>query len=170
MMRKAQIEIMGLVVVVVLVVIGMFFSLTLKTPTNTRPVSQVYGDEKLASDFLITFLETTEPTCEKTMRDIVIDCIKQRTLGVSRLLCGGEESCSFINSTLYNITSQTLDPWGISYTITFSHVQGGETNEIVRVDHTGCNDGKEVSAPGVQPIPLYGTAPGTAVMRLEICT
>lgn len=169
-MRRAQIEIMGLVIIVVLVVIGLFFSLALRSPTESRPVSQVYSDEKLASDFLITFLETTEPTCSATMRDIAIDCIRYNVSGQHRYNCKGLDSCAFINDSLHNISSNTLDPWGISYVLSFTHTIGEETEELVRVDHTQCDDSRDQSAPGIQPIPLYGSAPGSALMKLEICT
>jgi len=168
-MTKAQIEIMGLVLIVILITLGLFFSVAFKQPQTSPPITTVYGDEKLASDYLITFLETTDPVCQATMRDIAIDCVRHHLSQPTRYHCENKDSCTYLSDVLTHILDKTLNDWHYSYKLAFYYEQGGTREELLIVDDTDCTEYKPQAAPGLQPISLYPDLPGKAWFQLNIC-
>ncbi len=80
-MKRAQMEIMGLIIIVILVTVAMFFSIALRKPPTAKKTLDVYTDETLAGNYLVTLLKMRVETCESatsivTMKDIAEDCIR----------------------------------------------------------------------------------------------
>lgn len=169
-MKKAQIEIMGFVMIVILVTIGMFFMVSLRQPSNGNDPVVVYGDEKLASNFLITLLETnvaTQGDEEIKLHDIAIDCIRDKDEDLTKKY--SFKSCDVLETAITTIFEQTLDLWGYGYEYTFVYAPTKEEkNKVLEISKGDCTG--EISAPGVQPISLYRIARGTAVMELRLCS
>ena len=72
--RRAQMEIMGLVIIIILIAIGMLFGVQflLKKPT-ARPTASV-KESILAANFLNAMLSTTTDCYDRSMRDLLQDC------------------------------------------------------------------------------------------------
>lgn len=166
-MRKAQIEMMGFVMVVILVTIGLFFSVTLKQPPSTKRAFTVYSDEKLASNFLITLLETDvgEAGYEHVnLHDLAVDCVR-KNVGTPHY---GFDACQKAEDIATTILQETLEQWSYTYNLTYTYTDPSKkTTTLFTISNGACT--KELSAPGLQPISLYRVTSGSALMRLEIC-
>lgn len=112
MKRKAQMEILGLAIVVVLILVATIFVvrfLVIKSPTEYR---KGFISAELASNILSTFLKTAAKECSQlTMTELMQDCAQARSI-----ICGnGQDSCSYAESTATHIFENTLDKWSIKY-------------------------------------------------------
>ena len=111
-MKKAQMEILGLAVVVVLILLATIFIvrfLVVKAPTNYR---SGFISAELASNMLNTLLKTSAAACsELTITELLQDCGQGKAI-----ICDdGQDSCSFAESTAKDIFNKTLDKWNINY-------------------------------------------------------
>lgn len=110
--RKAQMEILGLAIVVVLVLVATIFVvrfILLKTPTEYR---KGFVSAELASNMLNTFLKTAAKDCSQlTMTELLQDCAQARSI-----ICDNQiDSCRFIDETAKEIFSKTLGRWNMNY-------------------------------------------------------
>ncbi len=168
MSRRGQTEIMGLTIIVILVTIGMFFSITLKQDEKTD-VASVYTDERLTGDFLITFLNTKALHCNAKMRDLARDVILE-SVGRGSYSCGGNSSRTYFNTTLDRIVDQTIYLWGRDFEINYSYTdEETEVTSTYYYRREGCENDQERNAPGIQPIQLYPDLPGNGYLILSIC-
>jgi hypothetical protein len=166
---------MGLVVVVLLVTISIFFVVVLQSKPTGPPVVDVYADASLANKLLITLLET-DAACGKgvTMRDLALDCVRIRS-GVgqeSSYLCGGLESCEAFSANTLTILNRTLDTWHYRYNFTFSYTTATEATVLMAEGTAGCADNTPGSIEGIQLIPFYRTMPAavkSTAVTLRIC-
>lgn len=167
-MRKAQIEMMGLVVVVILVTLGLFFSIALQPKPETKKNIEVYSNEKLAGDFLITLLETDLPGSNIMLRDLAVDCVRTETSATPKYRINNKDSCEAFEALSEDIINRTLERWGYGYHLTYTYDAGGDSNtpELVTLGQP-CEG--ERTAPGIQPISLFRVAPGRAVLELHLC-
>ena len=94
-MRKGQMEIIGLAIVVVILLIGMVIALrflVFKKPDSTRAS---FVSAELASNTINTFLETTAIDCSKTkMEELIQDCAQ----GTERICSNGKGACEFVKN------------------------------------------------------------------------
>ena len=162
-MRRAQMEMMGFVMVVILITVGMFFTLTFKQPEPEKRAITVYSDEKLASNFLITLLETDVQENIK-VHDLAVDCVRAETGMQARY----NNPCTAVEAITETILDKTLK--GVySYNLTFTYTDADNNRQLLITLADGACLGAR-SAPGIQPISLFRVTTGTAVMRLDICT
>lgn len=159
---------MGLTIIVILVTIGMFFSITLKQDKKTE-VASVYSDERLTGDFLITFLNTKALHCNAKMKDLARDAVME-SAGRGTYNCGGNSSRKYFNTTLDRIVDQTIYLWGRDFEINYSYTEP-ETGETTTYYYRkeGCEEDQDRNAPGIQPVQLYPDLPGAAELVLNIC-
>lgn len=111
-MRKAQMEILGLAIVVVLILVATVFVvrfLVLKTPTEYR---KGFVSAELASNMINTFLNTAAKDCSQlTMTELLRDCAQ-----TTSIVCdNGQDSCKYTESTAKVIFDSTLVKWNIKY-------------------------------------------------------
>lgn len=111
-LKKAQMEILGLAIVVVLVLIATIFVVKfigLKTPANYR---KGFVSSEIAANMLNTFLKTTSKDCSQlTMTELLQDCAQAQAIRCDN----GQYSCRFVNSTAVQIFYDTLDKWNMEY-------------------------------------------------------
>ncbi len=151
-------EIMGLIVIVILLTLGMFFVVAFKASQPKKEVQRTYEDDQLSSNFIISFLKMNGGSnCNKyTMEDLIQDCAVDRRLG-----CGGTDTCTYIEGVMNSLANKTLMVWQKK----FDFIVEMPTMDI-NVEHE-CSDDSEKNA-AFQPISLY-PHPGTVVVRLDIC-
>lgn len=110
--KKAQMEILGLAIVVVLILVATIFVvrfLGLKTPTEYR---NPFISAELTSNMLNTFLKTAAKDCSLlTMTELLQDCAQGKGITCNN----GEDSCSYVKSIAESIFSKTLDEWSMTY-------------------------------------------------------
>jgi len=108
-MKKAQAEIMGLAIIVILIIIGMFFLIKFLT-IDTIDYKKQYTQAELASNMINTFLRTTS-TCDGfSMTELLQNCNQDKSI-----ICSGESSCDYVSATAQQIFKETLDKWNVDY-------------------------------------------------------
>jgi len=111
-MKKAQMEILGLAIVVVLILVATIFVvrfLVIKAPTEYR---KGFVSAELASNMLNTLLKTSAKDCSQlTMTELLQDCAQARSI-----ICdNGQDSCKFVESISKSMFEKTLDKWSMAY-------------------------------------------------------
>jgi len=156
-MNKAQLEIMGLAVIIVLITLGLFFVITFSISEADTTV-QSYNQEQRATSFLDALLRTNIPACDDVRFDTILkDC------GTTNTLCNGD-SCLIVNDTIALITNKTLDVWQLSYNLTVLY-PGSRVEFIGR----NCTADRDRFRTSEFPIRLY-PYPGDVVTSLAVCS
>lgn len=107
--RKSQMEIMGLVIIVILISIGMLFVLQamLKPSTSAK---KTYTSAQLASNTLNSLVQT-ETGCYTDMTTLIKDCAE-----FEQINCPGNlNSCEFAEIEIKRILKTTLQEWNKAY-------------------------------------------------------
>lgn len=110
--KRAQMEILGLAIVVVLVLMATIFVVRLagmKTPVNYR---KGFVSSEIASNMLNAFLKSASQDCSQlTITELLQDCAQGQSIK-----CDNDEySCAYVNSTAIGIFAKTLDKWSMKY-------------------------------------------------------
>jgi hypothetical protein len=155
-MRKAQMEILGLAIVVVLVLVGLVFAvrfIILKDDTSFR---DPFLSSEIASNTINTFLKTNSRDCnDLTMTELLQNCA-QRT----GIVCNnGESTCKYVNSTAFLILGQTLEEWNYEY----EFLAYENANPPIIELGNACPGQKRSK---LFPIPIKS---GTMFVKLDIC-
>ncbi len=117
-MKKAQTEIIGLVLIVLIISVGMIFYLKLRNTEEEPNMRQDFTDTKLASNTLSVLLRTTHPYLEVEIRNLWQACIENRRVAA-------EDACSNAYETSKDILTMTLDEFDRDF---FFNVTGGDTS------------------------------------------
>src|SRR3989344_8924042 len=164
-MKKAQTEILGLAIVVVLVIVAtiLVVKFGFNKSANTR---NDFTSSQEASNILNTFLRTSAPGCSQlTMTELLQDCAQ----GTGLVCSNDEDSCGYVKSAATTILSGTIGAEKKKYE--FLACSNFDLKEIK------CNDAVPLiligqPCPGqkklkIFPIPINS---GTIYVKLEICT
>jgi len=156
MKRKAQIEIAGLLIIVVLVSLVLMFVLTFNVADKENqgePVKQV-KESQIRDNFGPVLLETSTECDGKTIRELLADCGSVREIE-----CPGPDttSCAYVKTVIGEILKETLVKQGFAYIMS---VKKGDS-----VIDTGnmyfendCNPDGVSSVPSINPFETdYGT-------------
>ncbi|MBT5021373.1 hypothetical protein HOK51_10145 [Candidatus Woesearchaeota archaeon] len=165
--KRGQMEIMGLMIIVILVVMGVLFALKfviLKPPT---PIKQHYMTTQMVSNFGIALLHSTTDDCRGTdLSELMIDCANWKEVGGS-ITCGnGRNSCDYVKDTLGFILNETLEIWRVKY-----YFKAGNSplaqDQIFNFSsqHTSCSEG----VPGEAEQFFLPTDRGLLTFKLFIC-
>jgi len=112
---KSQMEIMGLVVIVILVSIAMLFVIRFVILQPAEDYKSDYVDMEIASNLVSSILKTTSPDCyHNTFRELLQDCAENPD-NPSITCTTGEDSCVFVKGKLNQILGATLDDWGTKF-------------------------------------------------------
>lgn len=173
--RRAQFEIMGLAVIVILVTLGMLFALSTLSEPDTN-LQQIFEQKRLATDFLKASLDTqTSPSqCAKaTLRELYQDCATTRTIKCIKDNGAEVNSCIFLKETYAMLFQNTLERYRQRYLFKVEGACVGESAQQL----CGITQGN-IGTPGApqpcpgereiatQPLP---TRQGTITLTLEIC-
>lgn len=113
-MSKGQMEIFGLVLVVILIGLGLLFAVFMMSTPSETPVKESI----VASNFLNTMMSTSAVGCGKnTVRDLLRDCALS---GPNAFVCeNGKSSCVFASEIIESVLDGSLSVWGKNYEIVF---------------------------------------------------
>jgi len=154
-MKRAQMEILGLAVVVVIILVATIFIvrfLVLKTPVEYR---KGFVSAEIASNMLNTFLKTAAKDCSQlTMTELLQDCAQGKSI-----TCGTVHSCEFVELTAKKIFKDTLDKWSMKYEFL---AYADANSPLVKIGKP-CPADKRSK---LFPIPISGT---TMYTKLDIC-
>ena len=172
-MKRAQSEIVGLVIIIVIVTLGFLFyliSITKESVTDSgQELYDEYTSNEVATSTIQSLLNTHNPTCNAKFEDLLKDCGRQS----DALNCGPQDVCNVAENMVAGIFSQSVDIWAGPYKLQVIYGEGREQNfNLSRLDcgpeAVSGSDTLERGAPGVFLIPYY-PAPGTARVELGIC-
>jgi hypothetical protein len=118
--KRAQIEIMGLALIVIIISIAALFVVrAVFMNQNSISTTTKYDTEKLTSTFVNTLLQSDSGcTQDTTFQDLLVDCAKA-PYSDGTITCATDpqnrKSCVYANDTIGYILTNTLDSWGVVY-------------------------------------------------------
>lgn len=104
-MKRAQMEIVGLLVVVILIVLIIFFSLAFTANKKDENIILNFQDQQIASQLGNVMLETTIEcgNTQRTIRRLAINCATENDIR-----CDEQNACEKLNETILSMTNETL--------------------------------------------------------------
>lgn len=156
-------EIMGLAIIVILVSLGVLFSLSVinKQPEN---VQKGYEQKRLAVSMLNTLLSTTSQCQKNTFRQLLQDCAAEG-LADCKPLPPPKNSCTYLKVTMPLLLKRVFDAEKKNWVLT---VSGTSDVAMVESNMPGkkCKGDKD-QATQIIPASLGGNVPIT--VKLDIC-
>jgi len=156
-MKKAQVEIMGLAIIVVLIVLGMIFVLKFRIADEPIQYKEQFTQAKLASNTVASLLRVTSNCNGLSMTQLLQNC--SQNPADSQVICFGESSCSFFEDASRQIFSETLEKWNVDYEFT---VFNKDDNPFISLGRTCLSDKKSK----LFPIP---TENEIVFVKMDIC-
>ncbi|MBN2881584.1 hypothetical protein JXM83_06065 [Candidatus Woesearchaeota archaeon] len=188
MNRRAQMEIFGLIIVVMLLFMGMLFMMTTGA-TKKSDAKNSYVAHQVAANVLNSLL-ATKVVCtldyNLTLTELLQDCATENDIycdqsnltyyGVNEMM----SACQFSEIVIGHVLNETLNKWSVRYFLTLTKDETEFTNEFDEYTISFVNPltipYRGTTAPGCQrkyggtskmfPVPLY---PGTLWIELFVC-
>jgi hypothetical protein len=118
--KKAQMEILGLAIVVLLLILGMVFVIKFIAMSNGDSIRKEVSESQIASNYIATYLDTTVIECRSlTIKDLLIDCAEDGALPTGgTIMCPTtpqRKSCEMAHIVAKRIFEQTFDQWKTRY-------------------------------------------------------
>ena len=152
---KAQIEMIGLIVIVIIVITALLIFTVYKISNPPKNIQKRYMNKEIATNFLVSITKTSINECHNlSLAELITSCAKN-----SLINCDDKLSCEVANETIHNILENTLIDCGISFNLSIE-------NTNISFVNLECTARKE-KVQGFEILPLY---PGQAEMILDICT
>jgi len=117
MRTKAQMELLGLAIIIILVSLGMLFVVRFALMSPVDDIKKEYTYTEMASNELNAILKSTTMDCKGTdLTELLQDCAISENI-----MCeNGERSCKYANDTIYYILNATLTQWKKTYAFNVS--------------------------------------------------
>ncbi len=183
---KGQMEVIGLVVIVIMITIGMLFLATFAFKSGSQ--KKIFTRKGLSYSAMSAVMKSTvsgEAECfaqgygagtPKLGSDVLEDCVKYMGVDFSIYQCKGPvsgekmHSCVFLREMVSYLLDQTLGSWNKNYEFRSQLVPvvGGEATEIIEpiLVGGGCPKWKDRDSSGLFPI---NTEAGLAENVLYLC-
>lgn len=141
--KKSQMEIIGIVIVVMLLFLGMYFMSTLGS-TKKSNAKTAYVQHEVSANTLNTLL-STKVVCTKdyslTLNELLYDCAISNDIECNATKSIGFDSdmfidsCDFSNKTIFYILNNTLNKWNVNYFLNITYGDYPYTNsEFGRIE------------------------------------
>ena len=173
--KKAQAEMIGLVIIVIMLTMGMLFMARFALKDDAE--KKIYTRKGLAYSAMSAILKTTtfcqDQNGGNTKRilsigkELIDDCAKSYGSSYSQFRCSGTHVCEFTSMRITSLLNDTLGKWNKNYDFSSSLIQGTEKVELISVTNGGCQGAKERDSSGL--FPLYVTGVGLVENTLYLC-
>jgi len=107
---RSQVEIMGLIVIVILVAVALIFVLQF-TITRSAPSIKTYSQAELAENMLTALRYTTTDCNSLTISELFRKCVEDE----SGYCPNGDDYCEFVNRTVNYLFQETFEKWNRPY-------------------------------------------------------
>ncbi|MBU1198462.1 MAG: hypothetical protein KKF46_08135 [Nanoarchaeota archaeon] len=155
--RKAQLEMIGLIVIVIIVVVALLIFTVYQVTNPQRNIKRKYMNEEIATNMLVSMMNIDLRECHNlSLQELVGDCAKT----FHSITCLDSTSCEIANKTIYDILNRTLIDWDVSFNLSVQ-------NTDISFVNLGCTARVKSKIRGFQILPLY---PGQIEMILDVCT
>ncbi|MFH2019900.1 MAG: hypothetical protein ABIJ34_00650 [archaeon] len=156
-MRRAQTDIIGVVIIVILLIIGGVFMITQRMRASGSQ-TRSFIDPKLSQSFLNSLMNT-KTYKSVLVSDVIKDCFSNRND-----LCGEtSDCCQYAETVMSNALTNTLAKWKKPYRLTVTKEGAGQ--KIQTIATPGCDSFSEKEQPGFYYIPPSPPI----VVRLDVC-
>lgn len=172
--KKAQAEIIGLVLIVIMVTLGMLFFI--KFSLESSPEKKVFTRKGLAystmSSLLKTEIHCRDPnhnTFLEIGNKLIEDCAAYRVSDFSNYNCENLNSCDFLDQKINIMLEETLGEWNKNYRFTsviVSETVSPDKRELLLIEHGDCENTERDSS-GL--FPLYVSNAGLVESTLLLC-
>ncbi|MFH0701889.1 MAG: hypothetical protein V2A62_05650 [Candidatus Woesearchaeota archaeon] len=145
--KKAQMEMIGLVVIVILITIGMLFMAQFAFKEDKQ--KKIFTRELLAYSTMSALMKTTisDSTCAsgygvetspQIEKDLLEDCADNQdtreNCGDSMYQCGNTHSCCYLNQIMTALLDETLGKWGKRYELKSILFRVGDSQGILLIN------------------------------------
>ena len=163
MSKRAQMEILGLAIIVVLIMLGVLFAIQFVLRAPPEQAAQEYRESQLAASLVTTMLATTTECRGATVAELLQDCaVFNRISGCPTGDPIDTSSCKMVSVVTGQILAGTLEAWERDYRFSIS---GGPS----RVEEIYWGQGECLGdiESNTNPVP---TAAGPLQVRLDLCS
>jgi len=157
-MKKSQMEIMGLAVIIILLALGMLFVVRFLILEEPNQIKKSFTQTELASNLVNSMLKTSSGCLGMTVNELLEDCAVSQ---VPQICESGDNTCKFVNFSLNLIFYETLVKYG---NISFNFVSYLNKDIVVQISNGDCSGEREAKHSYIQ------TDKGILTARLEICS
>jgi len=167
-MKKAQIEIMGLLIIVIMISLLMIFALRGWLSPSDDPSEKIRMRE-LARSFVGAMLNSNSGCTDDTLfSKVLIDCARKPETGTNDFTCENNmKSCDFAAQAIDGMLEDTIDVWKYPYefkVIAPGNVNVGKLNFFSDNINEGERDSVIVF---IQPLPIDTS--GFNTMQIYLC-
>ena len=156
---KGQMEIIGLVIIVILISLGMLFLVRFEltdssSKTNVRSERLPYSTMSSLMKVTVAELDCVPGHVGNSLlsfeKNLITDCainVGSSPSGYSDYQCAGKHSCIFVHDTASSLLEQTLGAWHMKYTLSSELItfEGQTTTPLfteINSSRGGCPAGK----------------------------
>lgn len=170
--KRAQTEILGLAIVVIIIILGVVLSLRFIKPNQTQDLKDTFTDSTLASNMLNVMLKTTIECKDLELKTLLQDCAE----GVSnKEYCEGyTDPCVYSKKIITDLLEGTIGSMKRDYLFETDSPTGGASSfSISAEDKASCTSenvgpGEDYSTRISESYPLP-TKKGTMDIILSLC-
>ncbi len=176
--RYAQMEVIGLVVIVLLLTIGILFMA--QFALRDKPQTTIFLRKELAASALSTLLKTTvnplfcQDLARPQLSEVLIDCARHfpANFGGSTFQCNNQHSCDFFTETAQFLLGQSLGQWHRNYELQVQLIRTPSSDSEPLLSRAvrgkeGCPNTAERDSSGSFPLPT--TDAGLIEATLFVC-
>jgi hypothetical protein len=183
--KKAQSEIIGIAIVMVLIMLGIVFVINFVImPSDSSNIKVQYDRVQMASNAISSILKTTTSCNKLTITELLQDCAEKHGDLSSQYLCPANSiltgscstdschSCEYMNESLNYMFENAINPLMIRYDFYICQLDeftaGCMDNTIMTsINHMSCQ-GSNVTAKDSKQTPIP-TNVGNRIAKMDIC-
>ena len=161
--KRGQIEVFGLAFIVILISIGFFIYVSMKSQQKQDNPQKEYTNDKLANDFVLSILDVNIANCKEfTVKDLIVDCARDR-----RIKCNGIDSCLAVNESIRVMLNKTFMEQRSKFRFYSENLYYNNV-ELLNFTNLNCTQYARQGQRGVAIISLYPT-PTNVYLNMNIC-
>ncbi len=150
--KKGQMEMIGLVIIVILITLGLLFLAQLAL--KSKPEKKIFTRKGLAYSTMSTLMKTNLDCSGRSLQvgsQLIEDCAQYestRNIGFSSFSCENKHSCVFLEEEITGLLGKTLGEWNKNYVFE-SRLLITETDsrELIIVGEGNCPGERDTSGP-----------------------
>jgi hypothetical protein len=159
MNKRSQVEIMGLIIIVILVAVAMIFVLQFMV-VRRAPTIKTYSQAEIAENMLTAMRYTTTECNSLTMSELLKKCVEEP---LSDFDCPGNmDYCEFVEQKANYLFEQTLDKWNRPYKLSIFIPEG-------IFDYNKTNPNLPCKGERRAATHILKTDVGLMTIRLDVC-